>query len=79
MKVEYIPFRRDRNGEGVWDNVCWMRTSPADGPLPPRLNGNRCHYCKGPLACEPLPHGTLLGVVIVRCDPCDVWMNYDVN
>jgi len=82
-KVVYDPvtgyrvFRFDRDGNAVHGNVVWMRTSPVDGQLPPSHRGKVCIFCKGALACEPLPHGTLEGMVIVRCDSCDVWMNYE--
>lgn len=77
--TEYRYFRFDRNGVGFNGNVVWMRTSPVEGTLPPRHRGTVCIFCKGPLACAPLPHGTLKGYSIVRCAACDVWMNYESN
>jgi len=78
MPIEYIPFRRDREGKGIWGSICWMRTREVDCELPPRHKGDRCIFCKGPLACAPLPHPTLPGYGITRCDACDVWMNYEI-
>lgn len=69
--------RRNRKGEIVDGPVVWMRTNEAPGELPPTHKGDRCTYCKGPLAAEPIPHGTLQGYAIARCDACDVWMNYE--
>lgn len=75
--TEYRYFRFDRKGDGFAGNVAWMRTSPSDGTLPLRHRGDVCIYCKGPLAESPIPHGTLEGFSIVRCEACDVWMNYE--